>query len=252
MKYLQLVKANYNGNDETLSVIPLSDWHSGHINYHESTVKQHLDKLNYNTRGLILGDLMECATKTSIGAGLFDTNMTPQRQKEYVLELLRPKAEFIDGAVLGNHENRLIKDTSIDLLSDICRELKIPYLKFNGCVKYAWNGVAYVFNIWHGAGNGATTQAAINTCEKMAQRAYADVYCVGHFHKKLVSDRVIDFPDVRNNKIIKVVQNFVVSGSALDYDKGYAEQAGLQERELGFPTIVLTGIKGNKKVKVTK
>ena len=49
-----------------------------------------------------MGDLLECATKSSIGAGLFDTNMTPSKQKEYAIELLRPKAEFIDGAVIGN------------------------------------------------------------------------------------------------------------------------------------------------------
>jgi len=250
---LQLVKANYNGNDEMLRVIPSGDWHSGHVNYREDIVRSgFLDKLGYSTRGLLMGDLMECATKQSIGAGLFDTEMTPQRQKEYVLELLRPKAEFIDGAILGNHTFRLIKDTSIDLMYDICRELKIPYMKYAGVVKYAWNGVAYTVNIWHGAGNGSTTQTAINNCEKMAQRTYADVYCCGHFHKKLMSDRVIDFPDVRNNKMVKVRQNFVVTGSALDYDESYGEQQGLQERELGFPVIELAGIKGCKNIRVIK
>jgi len=250
---LQLVKANYDGNDDILTVIPSGDWHSGHINYREDIVKKEfIDRLDYNVRGLLTGDLMECATKQSIGAGLFDTNMTPQRQKEYVLELLRPKAQFIDGAVIGNHTYRIIKDISINLLLDICRELKIPYLGYTGIVKYAWNGVAYTVNVWHGTGTGATTQTAINTCEKMAQRAYADVYCCGHFHKKLVSDRIIDFPDVRNNKVVKVTQNFVVCGSALDYEEGYAEKEGLQARELGFPIIQLHGIKGAKKIEVIK
>lgn len=122
---LQLIKSNYCGKDEILNIIPSGDWHSGHINYRQDVVlKEFINKLDYNTRGLLTGDLMECATKQSIGSGLFDTNMTPQRQKEYVLELLRDKAEFIDGAVIGNHEYRLIKDTSIDLMADICRELK--------------------------------------------------------------------------------------------------------------------------------
>jgi hypothetical protein len=251
VKYLQLVKANYDGKDKTLNIIASGDWHTGHINYREDIVKsEFIDKLDYNTRGLLLGDLMECATKQSIGAGLFDTNMTPQRQKEYVLELLRPKAEFIDAAVIGNHEYRIYKDTSIDLMQDICKELNIPYLLFNGCVKYAWNGCAYTVNIWHGAGSGGTTQSAINCCEKMALRTFADVYCCGHFHKKLKSDRVINVPDVRNNKIVDVTQQFVVSGSALGYSDGYAEQAGLQARDLGFPIIQLQGIKGNKDAKV--
>lgn len=248
-----LSQANYCGTDTILNVIPSGDWHSGHINYREDIAKKmFIDKLDYNTRGILMGDLMECATKQSIGAGLFDTNMTPQHQKEYIIELLRPKAEFIDAAVIGNHEYRLIKDTSINVLYDICRELKIPYFHFSGVVKYSWNGVAYTINIWHGNGTGSTTQTAINVCEKMAQRTYADIYCCGHFHKKLTSDRVIDFPDVRNNKMIKITQNFIVSGSALEYNEGYAEQAGLQERELGFPTILLHGIKGAKKIEVVK
>lgn len=250
MEYLQFVKANYDGNADVLNVIPIGDLHAGHVNYREDIVQEALDKLNYETRGLLMGDLMECATKTSIGAGLFDANMTPSMQRSYIIELLRPKAEFIDGAVIGNHEYRILKDTSVDLLEDVCSTLKIPYFKYAGIVKYAWKGVAYTINIWHGAGGGSTSQTALNTCEKMALRTYADVYCCGHFHKKLTSDRMINFPDVRNNKMIKTVQNFVVTGSALDYDEGYAEQAGLQGRDLGFPIIQLKGVRGNKNVKI--
>ena len=84
----------------------------------------------------------------------------------------------------------------------------------------------------------------------MALRVYADVYCCGHFHKKLTSDRAIDVPDVRNNKMVKTIQNFVVTGSALDYEEGYAEQTGLQGRNLGFQTIKLRGTKGNKNINI--
>jgi hypothetical protein len=51
-------------------------------------------------------------------------------------------------------------------------------------------------------------------------------------------------------KVNKVEQHFVVTGSALDYDDGYAEQAGMQPRLLGFPTITMRGEKGNKQVRV--
>lgn len=207
--------------------------------------------MSYTNRGLLLGDLAEFATKTSIGKGLFDTNMTPERQLEYIIEIVRPKAEFIDGVVIGNHEGRGVNLTSIDIMKLVCNTLNIPYLHYTGYVKYAWNNVAYVAKLWHGAGGGATAQTAINCCENMAKRSLADINIIGHFHKLLKSDRVIEVPDLRNMKTNKMHMHHVVIGSALEYNDGYADMTGLDERDLGFPTISLRGVKGKKEVKVT-
>lgn len=249
---MRLVQSAYNGNDDILTVIPSGDWHIGHANYREDIVKSFLSKLTYNTRGLLTGDLLECATKDSVGKGLFDTKrfVSPKEQKEYLIELLRPYAQFIDGAVVGNHEHRIEERISLDIMEDCCRELKIPYLKYTGIVKYAWNKTCYTFALWHGSGGGSSSQTAIKTVEDMANKIIADVYCIGHFHKILKSDRIMNIPDTRNNVVRKVKQYFVVCGSALDYNEGYAEMKGLKEVCLGYPIIELTGDKHNRKVVV--
>lgn len=248
--YLRLTQSTYMGTDETLTIHPIGDFQVGHVNYREDVVKERLSKLNYSNRALLMGDLAECATKRSIGKGVFDTNMTPRKQREYLIELLRPYKDYIDGAVTGNHEERIANDTSIDITEDICKELGIPYHHYRGLVKYAWNGVAYTFEIWHGVGHGVSIQAAFKQCEDMANKVFADVYCMGHVHKIATSDRVFYAPDTRNNKIIRVKQRFVLTGSAMASDDGYAEMSDLQERDLGFPTIYLRGVKGQKHIEI--
>lgn len=247
---MRLHKSTYDGSDETLLVKPMGDWHLGHTNCRIDIIQAHLSQLSHNTRGLLMGDLAECATKESIGKGLFDTTCTPKKQRDTIIQLLEPYKDYIDGVVCGNHEFRIEKDTSLDITEDICKALGLPYLGFQGFVKYAWNKRAYVFNIWHGAGRGSTTQAAIDMCEKMAHRQFADVYCIGHFHKLVKSDKIFRFVDLRNNKLINAQQEFIVCGSALDYEDGYAEQAGLTSRKLGFPMIELSGKKDEKRIEV--
>ena len=249
---MQIVKAKYEGKDNVLTIKPSGDWHVGHVNYTEPLVLDWVNSLNENTRGLLMGDLAECATKTSIGKGLFDTNMTPQKQRDYIIELLKPKAQYIDGLVIGNHEERIVNDTSLDIIKDIGNILGIPYLHYQGYIKYAWNGVAYTIMIRHGSGGGATISTALKHVEDMANRSLADVYCCGHFHKRATSDRIFDVPDLYNTNIREIEQHFVLTGSALSYEDGYGELKGLQKRRLGFPTIQMVGKPKHKHIIVQK
>jgi hypothetical protein len=240
---LKFTKSRYEGNDETLIILPSACWHIGHVNCRYDIIKNWVKRLDNSHRGLLMGDMLEFATKESIGHGLYDTDMTPQKQIDYVIELLEPVKNYIDGAVIGNHEDRCVKSTSIDPMKNICQALQIPYLGYQGFIKYAWNGVGYIVNMWHGTGTGSTAQAAIKQAETMSERSYADVYLLAHHHKMLKSDRVYTLPDPRNMTLQKIEQHFVVCGSALDYNEGYADMKGLQSRRLGFPEVHLRGDK---------
>jgi len=244
---VKIVQSRYQSDDETIYIKPFGCWHIGHVNYREDIVLDYLQSLNQNNRGLLMGDLLECATKTSIGKGLFDTNMSPHKQKKYLLDLLAPYAEFIDGAVIGNHEERLVKDTSLDLIEDVCNMLDIPYLHYQGFIKYSLQRKAYTINIWHGAGSGATAATAIRKCEEMANKKFADIYCMGHYHRIATSDKIFKLPDVRNMVVTDMHQHFVLTGSALDYDEGYAEMKDLEGKILGYPTIALSNKHRSKK-----
>jgi hypothetical protein len=50
---------------------------------------------------LLMGDLLEAGTKTSVGTGVYDQIMNPQRQMEEVVTLLTPLAKA--GLIIGLH-----------------------------------------------------------------------------------------------------------------------------------------------------
>lgn len=78
----------------------------------------------------LMGDLVDNANRYSVGAGVYEATMTPQEQLEQVVELLAPLAakQLILGNLAGNHEDRLFKETGVNLTKVISKMLGAPYL----------------------------------------------------------------------------------------------------------------------------
>ena len=78
----------------------------------------------------LMGDMIEMATRESVGAGVYEQEKIGQTQYEEMIEMLRPlaKARLILGLLEGNHEERVYKETGYDISKALARELKIPYL----------------------------------------------------------------------------------------------------------------------------
>jgi len=246
-------RSNYRGDADKLYLHFIGDLHAGHNSYNESVVKKRINEiLKHNAEGhpnrvLLMGDMIEAATKTSVGAGVFETNKNPQEQVDYIVDLFSPIKQYIDGCVMGNHEYRIYKDTSIDVMRLIAEKLDIPYHVYTGVINYAWNKQAYTVNIWHGSGGGGTIGNAMNKCVKMAIKVETDIYAMGHVHKLAYHSRILKHVDTRNNKLINRQQMFVLTGSALDYDENYPDMKNLDLSQLGFPILKLSG----KEKKVT-
>lgn len=247
---MKMVTSRYTGTDKFISLRPIGDLHIGHVNCNYALLNDTLKTTSEESRIILMGDLLECATKESVGKSVFETNLTPKQQIERVCDILTPYKSFIDGAVMGNHETRISNMTSLDVMEIICNKLDVPYLGFQGVVKYAWNEVCYTVNMWHGKGSGSSVQSALKSAEDMANRMFSDVYCMGHKHLIGTTSRVFKFPDTRNNFIKKINQHFVLTGSCLEANDGYAEETGLQERVLGFPEIVMSMNKRKRFIKV--
>lgn len=254
VKKMNLVKSGYNGNADKLYVAIFGDLHYGHKNYNEKIVdeqlyfvKQHRD----HCRILLLGDLVECATKTSVGKGTFDESVSLDDQKNYIEDKFKPYIELIDGAVGGNHEERVAQFCSLDLTEIFCKTWGKPeiYLGYRGFVTFAWNKQAYTFDIWHGATGGVTDGGALTALLNMAKVSYSDVHLMGHTHKKIDVTKPIYFPDSRNGKAVLINSLFVNTGCTMD-NGGYGEMKGYAPLDIGLPIIELSGIRGNKSAKV--
>lgn len=243
--------------DDPIFIYPIGDTHIGHNNADLKGLISYLDSIPHETnhRILLMGDLVDCGLKSAVGASAYEQNMTPNEQLNYIVKLFKPFEGQIDGAVMGNHEYRIFKESGIDITEQFCNQLKIPYLLYSGVVTYA-SGLsntrkfnrAYNINLFHGKSGGGV-ENALRACKAMSSKVSADVYLMGHCHYRASTDRIMKHVDSRNGVIIDSKQHFVLTGQMLKYDDSYADQMNLEIADVGFPILELS-TKGIKKITV--
>jgi hypothetical protein len=235
------IKSKYNGKYDSIYLLFIGDLHIGNKHFNKKYLYDALKfaKINKNrTRIILMGDLIECSTKTSVGRSVFDEDFPVYKQFDYSVNIFNPYVDMIDTVVEGNHEERIIKDTSFEIVQEFCKRLGIMecYGKFNSVLNIDTGNLVYSVNIWHGCGGGTTESSSINRMLKMRENCLAHIYAMGHTHKLLSFEKVINIPDINNNKVLKVNQLFINTGSALD-NGGYGEQKGLPNNYLGYGLV---------------
>lgn len=255
-----MIQINYNkiilNTRDDIRIYPIGDLHIGHVNCDFDFIKYYINMISQtnknSNRVLLMGDLLDCGLKDSIGASVYENVLTPQGQIDTLVELLKPIANRIDGYVQGNHENRIYKNTGIDVCKTVCDILNIPYLKYSGVVTYSIaresNKKAYNINMFHGRAGGGV-ENALRKCKEMANKVNSDIYLMGHCHHKAYTTRCFKQIDSRNGKIVDTVQYFILTGHALNYDDSYADQANLEISNKGFPIIEFSN-SGKKRITV--
>ena len=94
------------------------------------------------------------------------------------------------GLIEGNHYGELV--TGITTTQLMCEKLQCKYLGVSAFIrlllKYDTHHT-HVIDIWahHGLGGGRTAGASINKLENMIKAADADIYLMGHDHKKHIA-----------------------------------------------------------------
>ncbi|GAF93605.1 unnamed protein product, partial [marine sediment metagenome] len=88
-----------------------------------------LDWCNDNDNPMILmGDIMETATRDSVGAGVYEQDEIVQRQLEHMVNLFKPLNHLILGSHVGNHEARVYNKSGLDLAKIFAKMINVPYL----------------------------------------------------------------------------------------------------------------------------
>lgn len=241
MKY---VEGTHNKELNELILFPIGDLHIGspHFDKKELTKQlKEIDEHKEKARIIIMGDLAETALKDSVGAGVYEQQENAQHQMMTAKTLLYPYKDLIDGIVTGNHEERVYKNSGFDLMLYFAQimGLEDKYMRYQGIIKYTLAQRNFNVSVWHGAGGGGTPGGAMNRLQKQADTVIADLYLMGHVHRRQAHTKVLYVPDDRNNKIDLMKQVFVVTGSALTHEGSYAEMAGFAPTEKGFPKITL-------------
>lgn len=239
---------------DTVKIVSLSDIHLGS----KSLDKKELDKtLKYieehdDVYCILNGDLIDCTLKNSVGS-VYENVMTPMMQVLELVKILTPIKDKILVISLGNHEARSIKETSIDVLLLVARELGIEdryapgfwylYLYFGKKTSGARVPMVYTITGYHGSGGGRGIGGKMNRLVDMSNIAVADLYIMGHTHTPMSTKKCIYIPDYNNKSLSLREMHYMMSNSFLKYSDSYGEVNGYHPTSNTTCEAILNGKK---------
>lgn len=184
-----------------------------------------------------MGDLIELATKHSVGAGWSEQEFNGQTQHEQMVEMLRPlaKKKLIIGSLRGNHEIRAYNEAGVDIAKALCRELDIPYLGDAGWSMFDVGKEHYHVRMLHGRSGSKFDGTALLSLERLAAPFHADMVAMGHAHKCIHSSVLMQI--VLKGSVREHKKHLLITGHYLKYSGGYGETLGLPPSKLGSPIV---------------
>lgn len=249
---MKVIKRDLGKDIKQLKIIPISDVHIGDKTANLKAFKETIEKIKNepNTYTILNGDLCNVALKNS-KSDVYSDELTPMEQVIQVINFLEPIKDKILVMSNGNHEDRITKDTSIDVLYLVAKQLQIEqvyspswwylYLSFGESNKK--RPMLYTLTGYHGSGSSQTTGAKANKVKKMSQVVLADVYIMSHVHEPINTKGIIYIPDYQHKSIVKKEMYYSISNAYVEYEGSYAEKMGLVPSNTGLNEIELNGKK---------
>lgn len=252
---MKIIKVNINEERkqiiDSITIKPITDTHIGDDNCNLKALKKALQEIKeeINTYTILNGDLINNTTKNSVG-DVYIEKMTPTEQIIMLVELLKPIKDKILVINSGNHENRTCKESGVDIVKLVARELGIEDRCVNGMwYLYLYLGqkidgrkapMVYTITGYHGSGSGRKVGSKANRLEEMSQIVIADLYIMGHTHKPLSTKGIIYIPDYSNKSLTKKELYYLMTNSFVEYG-GYAENFGLVPSNTTMTSAELNG-----------
>jgi UDP-2,3-diacylglucosamine pyrophosphatase LpxH len=231
-------------NGEYAEVVFLGDVHYGSP---QCDVPRFLSMLDYCLQNKIyvflMGDMIEMATRDSVGAGIYEQEEKAEDQFGEMIGFLKPLAEakLILGFLSGNHEERVYKSVGIDIGKAMARELKIPYLGHACWSQFSVGTQKYSVYALHGTTASRFDGTVLKAVENVSYSFSADLVAMGHAHRAVNGFLVVE--SVVDNKVVEKKKFIVVTGSYVKYHDSYYEKSGGQISKLGSPKVKLFAAK---------
>lgn len=218
-------------------VVFLGDSHLGSPQFDEPRFLSMLDYcLKNKIYVFLMGDLIETATRYSVGAGVYEQTSITQTQHEKMVDWLTPlaKKKLILGLLRGNHEIRVYNETGVDVSKLMAKELNVPYLEDACWNSFRVGGQTYSIYSLHGRSGSKFDGTALLALERLAAPFHGDLVVMGHAHK-CVSSSVI-MQKVSHGMVVEHKKYLLITGSYVKYG-GYAQTFGLPPSKLGSPKV---------------
>ena len=232
-------------NKKEVMIVPFGDNHYGSKDFDEKLFRFHMDWVlkRKNTYCLFIGDQIECSTRTSVGAGVYEQDRVIHEQIEGWVDMVSPLAKKgkILGIHTGNHEDRIWKDSGIDVAKLMAKMLGVPYFGWTILHHLRLKNQSYVLYSTHGSSGARLPHTKIKACIDRSNQAEADVYIMGHLHALDHHIRECYVVDRRSKRVLNREKHFVLCGSYLNHWDSYGEHAGYEILKKGSPKIKLDG-----------
>lgn len=258
---MKVIKINLNQEQnkilDGITIIPIADVHIGDKLSNLKLLKEALQRIKEepNTYTIINGDLCNMALKNS-KSDVYSDDLSPMEQVLKATELLEGIKNKILVISTGNHEDRTMKETNIDVTRLIAKQLGIEdryanawwylYLTLGKDIK--GRPITYGITGVHGYGGGRKSGGKINRLEDMSQVVIADLYLMSHTHKPISTKNCIYIPYYQSKALSKQEMYYLMTNSFLESDGGYAEKMGFPPSNTSITEAHLSGVK--RKIKL--
>lgn len=248
-----------------LESVELHTFADEHIGDEQCDMKRLMERIEYvkntpNAYCILNGDLLDNATKTSIG-DVYNQVFNPMQQLEKAVELFSPIAPKCLCVTHGNHEHRTFKNEGINLSCLIAEQLglgdkytptsAVLFIRVgedssgkketNGSGKY--RQICYTMYVLHGSGSGGRKEGSkANRLAEMSSIIDCDLYLHSHTHLPLVMKQGFHRIDPRNSTVSNVTKLYVNTAANLNYG-GYGEAQEFKPSSKDTPVIYLNGRK---------
>lgn len=226
---------------EEIILAPLYDCHLGNRDHDEEMFDRHLDWIA-NTPNILTwngGDMIENASKMSVGAGVYDQHFNPQNQLVQALLKLAKIQHKMMFSLPGNHEDRT-NMMGVDIGQWLAWMMKVPHFDDYCFCTIRWRKNKFRILAHHGSG-GATTAGA----QRMAARKAigwakgVDIFWTGHLHNPLVDVLYQTEFDPKTGLIYERNGLVIISPSYLKFFNSYAAKKQYTPGTRGLISITL-------------
>jgi hypothetical protein len=205
---------------EKLTLTLMGDEHIGSKFYDEDFHKYVLDWcLENNSPIILMGDELECATRDSIGAGVYEQEEIIDKQIEHFYDIYKPLAEkgLILGQHIGNHEARVWKSSGVNLTKMMCRELGHKYLDIGKSHYIKVGNQGYTLYTSHGSSGARMPHTKIQAALRMSDMIDVEIYaCLSMDTEILTKKGWKKYEEIKEGDIIPSLNLY---SEILEWDK---------------------------------
>lgn len=212
-----------------------------------------------NAYCLLNGDILDNATKTSIG-DTYTQEFNPMEQLKKATELFSPIVDKCLAVTHGNHENRTYKKEGINLSYLLAAQLGLAdkysptsalvFLRFGKSRNHSGTSKQlYSIFLLHGSGGGRKEGAKAIRLADLNTIIDADIFIHSHTHLPMIMKQAYHRIDTRNSTVALVDKLFVNTAANLNYG-GYGEAQAFKPSSKETPVIYLSGTKKEMKAKL--